>query len=286
MKNIYLKSPAKINLSLDITGTQPDGYHNLNMIVQTINLFDYINISKNNSKKINLSHSGLFMPDDSSNIMYKAVKKFFEAVNVPFRGVDIYVKKYIPSKAGLGGGSSNAAYTLMGLNTLFNTNLSKSQLQNIGSTLGADVPLFFHTGTLQCQGKGEIITPLAGLPRMYFVIAKPFFGFSTAATYKKFDSIKIKKRPNNNQIIDGINNADIKQITDNMYNVLEEVVNNKVITQIKSSLISHGALTANMTGSGSAVFGVFKDKYTALCSFYKLKNFYPYVFLAKPIKTK
>ena len=286
MKNIYLKSPAKVNLSLDITGIQPDGYHNLNMIVQTIDLFDYINISKNYSKTINLSHSGLFMPDDSSNIMYKAVEKFFEEVNIPLCGVDIYVKKCIPSKAGLGGGSSNAAYTLMGLNILFNTKLSKSQLQNIGSTLGADVPLFFHTGALQCQGKGEVITPLNGLPKMYFVIVKPFFGFSTAATYKKFDSIEIQKRPNNDQIIDGINNSDIKQITDNMYNVLEEVVNNNVITRIKNSLISHGALTASMTGSGSAVLGVFQDKYTALCSFHRLKNFYPYVFLAKPIKTK
>lgn len=283
MNNITLKSPAKINLSLDITEKNSQGYHILNMIVQTIDIYDYITFSKNNSKQINIFSQGLDIPLSEDNIMYKAVTKFFQISNIPFSGININITKNIPVQAGLGGGSSNAASALFALNRLFDSPLSLTKLKEIGLTLGTDVPLFFFGGTCLCQGVGEIITKLPALPLVYFVIIKPNFGFSTSEIYKLYDNIKVSKHIHTNKIISAISRSDIKQITDNIYNVLEEAVTNKEIFNIKSALISQGALASNMTGSGSCVFGIFDDKNLAQKSINKLKNIYPNIFLSTPI---
>lgn len=283
MNNITLKSPAKINLSLDITEKNSQGYHILNMIVQTIDIYDYITFSKNNSKQINIYSRGLDIPLSEDNIIYKAVTEFFQKSNIHFSGININISKNIPIQAGLGGGSSNAASALFALNRLFGFPLSLDKLKEIGLTLGADVPLFFFGGTCLCQGIGEIITKLPDLPLVYFVIIKPDFGFSTSEIYKSYDNIEVSKHPDTHKIISAISKSDIKQMAENIYNVLEEAVTNKEIFNIKSALINYGAIASNMTGSGSCVFGIFDDKNLAQKSINKLKNIYPNIFLSTPV---
>lgn len=284
MDSVSLKAPAKVNIFLDINGITDNGYHLLNTVVQTINLYDDIVICKSNSKKINIYNKGIDIPINRKNIIYKAASEFFIYTNIPFSGIDIKVNKKIPTKAGLGGGSSNAAATLIGLNKLFNTNLSIHQLQAIGITLGADVPLFFDGGTYLAEGIGEILTPLPNFPEVCFVIVKPNIGFSTAIVYDKFDKTIIHQHYDTKKIIASIVTSNIKEISDNMYNVFEEVVTNQQIVNIKSLLIKHGALNAIMTGSGSAIFGIFDNKNNAKKSARFFKDLYDHVFICKPIQ--
>ncbi len=253
------------------------------MVVQTIDLFDDITISKSNSKQIGIYNNGISIPTNRKNIMYKAISKFFTYTNIPFYGININIHKKIPIKAGLGGGSSDAAATLIGLNELFNTNLTMQQLHTIGVTLGADVPLFFDGGTCLAEGIGEILTPLPNFPESFFVIVKPFVGFSTAVVYNNFDKITINRHSDIKKIIANIGAANIKEISNNMYNVLEKVVANQEIINIKELLIKHGALNSIMTGSGSAVFGIFTDKNKAKKSAGFFKGLYSHVFICKPI---
>ncbi|MBP0979423.1 MAG: 4-(cytidine 5'-diphospho)-2-C-methyl-D-erythritol kinase [Oscillospiraceae bacterium] len=287
-KKILLKSPAKLNLSLDILDVvtkNKSQYHLLKMITQIIDLVDYIEIFKSGSKKINIYNTGISIPLDrpEDNIIYKAALKFFDETKILFTGVDIKISKNIPVQAGLGGGSSNAATTLIGLNKLFEAGLSKQKLQEIGSTLGADVPLFFESPTCLCEGIGEIITPLPDINNIYFVIIKPEFGFSTAQVYKSFDKIiNIKKRPDINKIIKAISNSNIFEAKESLYNVLEEAIDNQEIFKIKKLFEENGAVISSMTGSGSAVFGIFRDKRTAQIAFNNLKNLYSNIFLSKP----
>lgn len=289
MKTILLKSPAKINLSLDIIKKTNNQYHLLKMITQLINLFDYIEISESKSQKINIYNTGVKIPvrRPEDNIIYKAASSFFDKTKILSTGIDIKVSKNIPIQAGLGGGSSNAATTLIGLNKLFKTKLSKKELQEIGKSLGADVALFFENSTCLCEGKGDIITPLPELTNIYFIIIKPEFGFSTAQVYKSFDKIaKLKKRPNTDKIIEAIYNSNILEAYESLYNVLEEAISNQEIFEIKKLFLNNGAIMSSMTGSGSAVFGVFKNKKIAKEAFDNLKNknIYKNIFLCEPFK--
>ena len=282
-----MKSPAKINISLDITGKTLNGYHLLNMITQTIDIFDYITFSKNGSQKINIYNTGLSTPSLKDNIIYKTIIKFFKITNISPFGVDITIKKNIPLQAGLGGGSSNAAMALVALNHLSDINLNINQLQDIGKEIGTDVPLFLLGGTCLCKGIGDIVTKLPDIKNVYFVVVKPSIGFSTPQIYKFFDEIKIKRHPNIDKIIEAIKNNDINLMCDNIYNVLEEAIPNKEILEIKKSLIKYGALASNMTGSGSAIFGIFKDQLLAKEAIKSIKKLYSIkqIFLCNPISS-
>ena len=285
LHSIRLKTPAKINITLDINGVTSNGYHTLKMITQTISMFDYILIFKNDTGQIKIFSKGIKIPKNRENIMYKAVSEFFNYTNIPFDGITIKIEKNIPIEAGLGGGSSDAAATLIGLDKLFNTNLSTDQLQSIGLYLGADVPLFINnkSGTTLIEGIGEIFNSLPNFPDVYFILIKPFFGFCTKEIYKKYDEIKVCAHPNTDKVIAGIVTSNISEIASNMYNILEEAANNETIYKIKDDLISAGALGASMTGSGSAVFGIFQTKVKAKKAYKFLKNLYKNISIVQPV---
>lgn len=253
---MIIKSPAKINLSLDVTGKRSNGYHDVEMIMQSVSLCDEIYIAK--ADKIEVSTNLPYVPNDNRNIAYRAAQAFFEASGID-GGALIKIKKNIPVGAGLGGGSSNAASVLIALNELYGAGLSTEQFEKIGIGLGADVPFFFTGGTCLAQGLGEVLTPILPGAKGWTVIVKPLFSVGTKWVYENLALSEIRSRPGTNLLISAIKSNDIRKMAQNMENVLECVTSKRYhqIHQIKLRLMEEGALGSIMSGSGSSVFGVF-----------------------------
>lgn len=272
MDQISLKSRAKINITLDVIGKRPNGYHDLSMIMQTINLYDFVFIRKMHAPGIRLRTNLKWLPNDQGNIVCQAAKLFKETCGIK-TGVFMELNKRIPVAAGLAGGSSNAAATLIGLNTLFETGLSQKELMELGVKLGADVPYCILGGTALAEGIGEILTPLPPMPNCYVLVAKPKINVSTATVFKSLNIDKIETHPDNNKIINAIKQGDIHTVAHNMCNVLETVTQKKypVIGTIKEVMLKHGAEGALMSGSGPTVFGIYHSKDEAYKAVYELK---------------
>ncbi len=282
METIRLKAKAKINLTLDVVGKMDNGYHDLRMIMQTINLHDTLQITKTKLQKIQVKTNLKWLPDDDKNIAYKAAELFLQERQIK-SGVYIDILKRIPVSAGLAGGSSDAAAVLVGLNKLFGTRLSKRQLMLMGVKLGADVPFCILRGTVLAEGIGDILTPLKSLAHTNILIAKPPINVSTAMVYGNLSIPNIKKHPQTDEVINAIQNNDNSFVFNNMYNVLQEVTITKYpqIQQIKEEMISQGAVASMMSGSGPTVFGIFETKQQCLdaASYFKvnlnLREVYP-----------
>ncbi|PKM94825.1 MAG: 4-(cytidine 5'-diphospho)-2-C-methyl-D-erythritol kinase [Firmicutes bacterium HGW-Firmicutes-1] len=275
MNEIRMKARAKINISLDVIRKREDGYHDLSMIMQTINLYDKVNIKLGAKKaspitiKTNLS----FLPTDDKNLVYKVIeymKTVYELKENIF--VDLY--KVIPIAAGLAGGSADAAATIKAMNLLFGLELKVEEMIAIGKQFGADIPYCLVEGTVLAEGIGDEMTYLQPFPECIVVIAKPNISVSTAFVYGNLKLDQVKKRPNNPLLIEAINKGDFGIISKNLCNVLEEVTipEYPVIEQIKDSMLLHGASGALMSGSGSAVFGLFEDKQQAVLATSILKK--------------
>lgn len=266
MNSITLKSRAKINLSIDVLGKRQDGYHLVEMIMQTIDLYDLIEINEKDNDQITIKSTSDEIPLDCNNLVYKAanlIKKTFK-IN---KGVEIHIKKNIPVAAGMAGGSSNAAAVLVGLNKLWNLNLSNQQLEKIGLKLGADVPFCINGGAVLASGIGEELTPIKGLTKdVCILVCKPDLFVSTKEVYECIDSKDIDKRPNNKFLIECLKNEDTRQLAENMFNVLEGVTMDKhpVIQQIKDIMTNNRALGAMMSGSGPTVFGLYENREDAV----------------------
>lgn len=258
-----LNSYAKVNLTLDVLNKRDDGYHNVKMIMQQCGLCDNITLRKTDCG-IMLSTNLAFLPTDRRNIAYKAAMLFFEFTNIN-TGVDIHIVKHIPVAAGLAGGSGNGAAVLVGLNMLYDTNLSTQTLMNLGKTLGADIPYCIVGGTMLAEGIGEILTPLTPLPRTAIVIVKPPISVSTAGIYAQIDSDNTFGHPNTDAAIDALNHRNVRAVAQNMSNLMENVtaLQHPIIGDIKSKLMAAGAFGAVMSGSGPSVFGLFRDFATA-----------------------
>lgn len=262
MTSIQLKSRAKINLSIDVLGKREDGYHLVEMIMQTIDLSDIIKITIINEDKIEIKSNSINIPLGIDNIVYKAAYLIKHKFDIK-TGVEIYIEKNIPVAAGMAGGSSNAAAVLIGLNKLFNLNLSEKELQILGLKLGADVPFCISGGASLAENIGEKLTSIDGLDNDTFVlICKPNIFVSTKDIYEEIDSKEIEKRPDNNLLIELLKNNDVNQLAKNIYNVLEEVTKNKypIIKEIEDTMLEEGALGSMMSGSGPTVFGLYKNK--------------------------
>lgn len=253
-------APAKLNLSLDIVGTRGDGYHLLQTVMKTISLFDTLGLKK--SDNISLQCNWEDVPTDSKNLCYKAAELFFKTTGIS-GGVAITLEKQIPFGAGLGGGSSDAAATLKGLDKLYKTNMSPNELADCGIKIGADVPFFFYGKTALVEGIGEKYTLLDDFMDCWFVIVKPKLFISAAEAYIAFDKSKKIKRPNTEAVVDAIKRRDLNLFCQNAGNVLEEAVNKPEVWSIKNQLNELGAKYSAMTGSGSAVFGIFTSKESA-----------------------
>ena len=266
MNAITLKSRAKINLSIDVLGKRQDGYHLVEMIMQTIDLYDLIEINEKDNDQITIKSTSDEIPLDCNNLVYKAANLIKKTFNIN-KGVEIHIKKNIPVAAGMAGGSSNAAAVLVGLNKLWNLNLSNQQLEKIGLKLGADVPFCINGGAVLASGIGEELTPIKGLTKdVCILVCKPDLFVSTKEVYECIDSKDIDKRPNNKFLIECLKNEDTRQLAENMFNVLEGVTMDKhpVIQQIKDIMTNNRALGAMMSGSGPTVFGLYENREDAV----------------------
>jgi 4-diphosphocytidyl-2-C-methyl-D-erythritol kinase len=260
MEQIKLKALAKINLGLDVVRKREDGYHEVRMIMQTINMYDKIAIKKIKEKDIKVKTNLYYLPNNENNLVYKAAKLLLDEFDLE-QGVSIDLEKYIPVAAGMAGGSSDAAAVLIGVNKLFKLGLSKKQLMERSVTIGADVPYCIMRGTALAEGIGEKLTALKPVPKCYVLIAKPGISVSTKFVYGNLKVDEIKAHPDIDGMVQAIKDSDLQGIVSHMGNVLEEVTIKEypVIEEIKEIMLKNGALNAMMSGSGPTVFGIFNE---------------------------
>ncbi len=265
MDSILLKARAKINLALDIKRKRPDGYHEIQTIMQTVNLYDQIFIKKIPKPQIKLVTNLDWLPTDHRNLVYKAAEYLFNRFHIQ-NGIFIKLTKNIPVSAGLGGGSADCAATLVGIRRLFNLPLTNGELLKEGTAFGADVPFCLMRGTALAEGVGEILTPLPPHPFVYVLLVKPSVSVSTASVFKEFDFNAVSSHPNIQKLIQGIQHSSLREISAQMVNVLETVTIKKhpIIDEIKGLMLENRALCAMMSGSGATVFGYFRSKRDAL----------------------
>lgn len=281
MNSIELKSRAKINLSIDILGKRQDGYHLVEMIMQTIDLSDVLRIKESEAEDIVIKSNSGDIPLDDNNIVYKAITLLRKKFNIN-KGIEVFIEKNIPVAAGMAGGSSNAAAVLVGLNKVWDLGLSEKELQEIGLALGADVPFCISGGAALAQGIGEELTHIKGLSEdVIILICKPNLFVSTKDVYGGLDLNNIDNRPDNRYLIECLKNKDIKAVAENMVNVLEGVTSNmhSEISEIEKMMIDNNALGAMMSGSGPTVFGLFNNKENALNAKTELMKKYEQVYL-------
>lgn len=255
MDKLTVKANAKINLTLNITGRLPNGYHALRSIMQSISLHDVVTVEKTADSGIEVLCGG-GIPSGEQNIAHKAAREFFHSADISDKGVKIIIEKHIPSEAGLGGGSSDAAAVISCLDKLFGCNFSREKLCEIGASVGADVPFCIVGGTALCEGIGEVMTPILPLSCGCVLVAKGKLGVSTKDAYAKIDSTEVEHTPWESSDFIGSFESWAKLCS----NDFEAVSGNKEVETIRSEMNSYGAALSQMSGSGSAVFGLFSDK--------------------------
>ena len=257
------RSFAKINLTLDVLNKREDGYHNVEMIMQTVSLFDLVLVDKTHSG-ISVTTNLRFLPSNEKNLAYAAAREFFNATGMN-GGCKIMIHKNIPVAAGLAGGSGNAAAVLAALNMLYNAGLSEQQLCELGLKLGADVPYCILGGTYLAEGIGENLSPLPPMPNCSILLVKPPINISTAAIYEKIDSEDITVRPDTDAMGRALVSGDPSAVAAQLSNVMSTVTESMhpIVRGIKEKMIKNGALGAEMSGSGPTVFGIFPDYATA-----------------------
>ncbi|WP_018663652.1 4-(cytidine 5'-diphospho)-2-C-methyl-D-erythritol kinase [Heyndrickxia acidiproducens] len=253
---LLVKAPAKINLSLDVLRRREDGYHEVEMVMTTIDLADHIELSERSSREIEIVSQNRFVPDDKRNLAYQAAQLLRERFQIK-RGVSIAINKMIPVAAGLAGGSSDAAATLRGLNELWKLGLSLDQLAQLGAEIGSDVSFCVYGGTALAKGRGEKITRLPPPPNCWVILAKPSIGVSTAEIYRQLNLNQVV-HPDIPSMIEAIRRQDFQQICRVAGNVLESVTLSGYpqVKQIKDQMKRFGADLVLMSGSGPTVFGL------------------------------
>ena len=285
MVTLYEGAFAKLNLTLDVLGKRPDGYHDLQSVMQTISIRDDIEIDVGTGKPWKLECTQEGIPTDHKNLAWKAAEVFFEATGKDPDGLEIRITKRIPSQAGLGGGSADAGAVLRALNRHYEYPFSILALAELGAQVGSDVPFCTLCGTAMVEGRGERLRKLPDIPDCVFVICKPDFSVSTPELYQKIDAITIPKRPDNKAMESAILAGDLGKIAENLLNVFDPVVTEEhlELNYIKSIFNSYGSVGQQMTGSGSAVFAIVPDFEFAAVICSMLKENYPQVFIAKPV---
>ena len=262
--DISLKALAKINLGLDVVRRREDGYHEVRMIMQTIQLYDRLDIKRTQEPGIQIQTNLSFLPVNENNLIYKAAKLLMDEFSIT-DGVSVKLDKRIPVAAGMAGGSTDAAAMLIGVNRLFSLGLTKRQLMERGVQIGADVPYCIMRGTALDEGIGEALSPLPPMVKCPVLIAKPSISVSTKFVYQNLKLDDTTIHPDIDRLIDDIKAKNLHDIAAHMGNVLETVTipNYPVIDEIKKHMLSNGAVGAMMSGSGPTVFGLFYDEDTA-----------------------
>lgn len=262
--DISLKALAKINLGLDVVRRREDGYHEVRMIMQTIQLYDRLDIKRTQEPGIQIQTNLSFLPVNENNLIYKAAKLLMDEFSIT-DGVSVKLDKRIPVAAGMAGGSTDAAAMLIGVNRLFSLGLTKRQLMERGVQIGADVPYCIMRGTALAEGIGEALSPLPPMVKCPVLIAKPSISVSTKFVYQNLKLDDTTIHTDIDRLIDDIKAKNLHDIAAHMGNVLETVTipNYPVIDEIKKHMLSNGAVGAMMSGSGPTVFGLFDDENTA-----------------------
>ena len=285
MTTLYEGAFAKLNLTLDVLGKREDGYHDLRSVMQAISVRDDVEIDIGTGKPWTLECSMEGIPCDERNLAWKAAKVFFDVTKKDPDGIAIRITKRIPSGAGMGGGSADAAAVLRALNKHYGNPFSIYALAELGAQVGSDVPFCVVCGTAMVEGRGERLRKLPDMPDCIFVICKPEFSVSTPELYKKIDEVAIPKRPDNKAMESALLAGDLGKVCENVYNVFDPVVtqDHMELNYIKSIFNSYGAAAFQMTGSGSAVFAIVPDFEFAAVICGMLRDNYPNVFIAKPV---
>ena len=287
MDTIFAKAYAKLTISLDVSKPRPDGYHDMIMVMQTVTLCDELTIQLLDSGSVTASCNLRYIPGDDRNLAVKAAKLFLKETGREQYGAKIHIHKSIPVGAGMAGGSSDAAAVLRGLNGAFSNELSNEKLMKLAGETGSDVAFCLLGGTALAEGRGEVLTPLRPFPDCCFVICKPEYSVSTPELFQALDRMKIRVHPDTQGLLKAIEAADLKQICRRMYNVFEDVPDRrmKTVAEIKQKLMNAGAEGAVMTGTGSAVFGIFQDENTAESAARLLRKEYLFSVTAIPKET-
>lgn len=285
MEEIELRACAKLNLSLDVTGKRPDGYHEMKTVMVSISLCDELTLRLTDDGAVRARCSLPYVPTDESNLACRAARLFLDCTGHSGRGAELDIRKRIPVGAGMAGGSTDAAAVLRGLNELFGAPLDAPALAALGGELGSDVPYCLAGGTALATGRGEVLSPLPPMPDCAVVVCKPYFPISTPMLFSRLDLKKLRCRPDTEALCDALAQGDLPRLARRMYNVFEDVLPRRcaAVGEIKARLLNLGALGAVMTGTGSAVFGLFDDDAAARRAFDALKTEYRDCFLARPV---
>ena len=285
MNTITEKAYAKLNISLDVSKAREDGYHDMVMVMQTVSLCDELSITLDQTGVVRAEADLRYIPRDDRNLAVKAAKLYFAKTGREGTGAVIRMKKRIPVGAGMAGGSSDAAAVIRALSRNFGQELKKDEMMALAEQTGSDVAFCVLGGTALAEGRGEILTPLRDMPDCTIVICKPDYSISTPELFRAIDREKLRVHPDTAGILEAIREGNLAQICRRMYNVFEDVPDRrmKIIGGIKNRLINKGAEGAVMTGTGSAVFGIFTDENTAKKACSAMAREVPFTCLAKPV---
>ena len=284
---ITVKAPAKINLTLDILGKRPDGYHNVAMVMQTVSLYDTVKVDFAEGEGDTIAVTCPNYPDvpcDESNIVCKAARAFYKHTEVKPRPLTIDVDKIIPTGAGLAGGSSDGAAVILALNQMYETHLTMDEMAEICARFGSDVPFCLRGGTMLATETGTTLKKLAAMPKCFIVICKPDISVSTAEAYARCDARPAKGFLYTDELIKRLYSHDIRGLSTCLYNEFEQVMELCEINEIKRAMLREKALGASMSGSGSAVYAIFNNEKKAQNCVNILKEKYKKVFLTQPTK--
>lgn len=285
MTTLYEGAFAKVNLTLDVLGKREDGYHDIRSVMQTISLRDDIQIDLGTGKPWAIVCDKEAVPTDETNLCWKAAKLFFGTTGKDPDGLTVRITKRIPMEAGLGGGSADAAAVLRALNRHYDAPFSLPALAELGASIGSDVPFCVLCGTAVVEGRGERIRKLPDMPECIFVVCKPEFSVSTPELYDVIDHKAIAKRPDIQAMESAMLAGDLEKIVENVCNVFDPIVTAEhlELNYIKSLFNSYGAVGMQMTGTGSAVFGITTEFENAAVICNMLKENYPHIFIAKTV---
>ena len=276
---------AKLNLTLDILGKRPDGYHEMRMVMQSIDLRDTVTLREETAPGIRVASSCRFLPCDETNIAAKAILRFFEATGLPCPGFSVRLDKEIPVCAGMAGGSSDGAAVLRLLRREYCPALPQEALEAIAARVGSDVPYCVRGGTALAEGRGECLTDLPPLPDCFLVVCKPPFPISTPELFAQVRTRRLRCHPDTAGMLAALAAGDLAGVAHRLYNVFEDVLPRKYaqVFEIKRALLDCGAMAASMTGSGPTVFGLFGNKAAAESAREALLPAFPQTFLCRPV---
>ena len=279
---LHEKAYAKVNLTLDVLGKREDGYHDLKSVMQTVSLYDDIYLDVNTGKDWELVCDKEGIPCDARNLVWKAAEAYLNAIHKDVEGLTMKIEKRIPSGAGMGGGSADAAAVLRALNRYFGEPLTIMELADVGALVGSDVPFCVLGGTVMCEGRGELLRKLPDSPQCIFALCKPEFSVSTPVLYRKLDEVENPLHPDSDAMEAAINAGDLMEMVKYIENAFDPVVSaeHPEIDHIKEVYRRHGALATQMTGSGSVVFGIMPDMASAEKAKEALQKTYAEVFTA------